>query len=152
MLDFYRLTPEDFETLCYEYICNLSQKPYYHVEHTRYIHDGGRDIEVTFYDELSHFKIWAECKQRKRSIGLDEIGKNKSKSAALPINSISRFPSCVGRGCPTSWRPSLHWSRNTSVKAALLPGAAPGNPPFAAPFRNLRAMQSSRSMRGNRLF
>lgn len=76
MLDFYRLTPEEFETLCYQYICTLYKKPNYNVEHTRYVHDGGRDIEVTFYDELSHFKIWAECKQHKRNIGLDEIGKN----------------------------------------------------------------------------
>lgn len=91
MLDFYRLTPEEFETLCYEYICNLYQKPNYHVEHTRYIHDGGRDIEVTFYDELSHFKIWAECKQRKRSIGLDEIGKNVVLVISKHVNKVLFF-------------------------------------------------------------
>lgn len=91
MLDFYRLTPEDFETLCYKYICNLYQKPNYHVEHTRYIHDGGRDIEVTFYDELSHFKIWAECKQHKRNIGLDEIGKNVVLVISKHINKVLFF-------------------------------------------------------------
>lgn len=68
MLDFYKLTPQEFETLCFQYICNLYQKPNYSVKHTRYVHDGGHDIEVTFYDELSHFKIWAECKQHKRNI------------------------------------------------------------------------------------
>lgn len=91
MLDFYRLTPEEFETLCYKYICNLYQKPNYHVEHTRYIHDGGRDIEVTFYDELSHFKIWAECKQHKRNIGLDEIGKNVVLVISKHVNKVLFF-------------------------------------------------------------
>lgn len=77
MLDFYQLSPEEFECLCYEYICNLyAEKKDYQINHTRYVHDGGRDIEVTFYDQLSQFKIWAECKQHKRHIGLDDIGKN----------------------------------------------------------------------------
>jgi len=77
MLDFYQLSPEEFERLCYEYICGLyDDKKNYQIKHTRYVHDGGRDIEVTFYDQLSQFKIWAECKQHKRSIGLDDIGKN----------------------------------------------------------------------------
>lgn len=77
MLDFYQLTPDEFECLCYEYICCLySTNQNYQINHTRYVHDGGRDIEITFYDQLSHFKIWAECKQHKRNIGLDDIGKN----------------------------------------------------------------------------
>ena len=77
MLDFYQLSPEEFECLCYEYICGLyDEKKDYQIKHTRYVHDGGRDIEVTFYDQLSQFKIWAECKQHKRCIGLDDIGKN----------------------------------------------------------------------------
>ena len=51
MLDFYQLSPEEFECLCYEYICNLyDKKNDYQIKHTRYVHDGGRDIEVTFYD------------------------------------------------------------------------------------------------------
>ena len=91
MLDFYRLTPEEFETLCYQYICTLYQKPNYNVEHTRYVHDGGRDIEVTFYDELSHFKIWAECKQHKRNIGLDEIGKNVVLVISKHVNKVIFF-------------------------------------------------------------
>ena len=77
MLDLYQLSPEEFECLCYEYICSLyGANKDYQIEHTRYVHDGGRDIEITFYDQLSYFKIWAECKQHKRSIGLDDIGKN----------------------------------------------------------------------------
>lgn len=77
MLDFYQLSPEEFECLCYEYICGLyGKEKNYQIKHTRYVHDGGRDIEITFYDQLSQFKIWAECKQHKRSIGLEDIGKN----------------------------------------------------------------------------
>lgn len=77
MLDFYQLTPNEFEDMCYEYVCKLyNNKINYQVKHTRYVHDGGRDIEVTFYDQLTSFKIWAECKQHKRNIGLDDIGKN----------------------------------------------------------------------------
>lgn len=91
MLDFYKLTPQEFETLCYQYICNLYQKPNYNVEHTRYVHDGGRDIEVTFYDELSHFKIWAECKQHKRNIGLDDIGKNVVLVISKHVNKVIFF-------------------------------------------------------------
>lgn len=91
MLDFYRLTPEEFETLCYRYICTLYKKPNYSVEHTRYVHDGGRDIEITFYDELSHFKIWAECKQHKRNIGLDDIGKNVVLVISKHINKVIFF-------------------------------------------------------------
>lgn len=91
MLNFYKLTPEEFETLCYQYICGLYQKPNYHVKHTRYVHDGGRDIEVTFYDELSHFKIWAECKQHKRNIGLDDIGKNVVLVISKHVNKVIFF-------------------------------------------------------------
>ena len=77
MIDLYRLTPEEFECMCYDYICTkYNNKNSYQLKHTRYIHDGGRDIEITFYDELSYFTIWAECKQHKRNIGLDDIGKN----------------------------------------------------------------------------
>lgn len=91
MLDFYKLTPQEFETLCYRYICTMYKKPNYKVEHTRYVHDGGRDIEVTFYDELSHFKIWAECKQHKRNIGLDEIGKNVVLVISKHVNKVIFF-------------------------------------------------------------
>lgn len=91
MLDFYKLTPEEFETLCYKYICALYQKQNYGVEHTRYIHDGGRDIEITFYDELSHFKIWAECKQHKRNIGLDDIAKNVVLVISKHVNKVIFF-------------------------------------------------------------
>lgn len=91
MLDFYKLTPEEFERLCYQYICTLYKKPNYKVEHTRYVHDGGRDIEVTFYDELSHFKIWAECKQHKRNVGLEEIGKNVVLVISKHVNKVIFF-------------------------------------------------------------
>ena len=91
MLDFYQLTPEEFETLCYKYICALYKKPGYSVEHTRYVHDGGRDIEITFYDELSHFRIWAECKQHKRNIGLDDIGKNVVLVISKHVNKVIFF-------------------------------------------------------------
>ena len=77
MIDLYSITPQAFEDLCCDYISNIYNKDKnYQVDHTRYSHDGGRDIEITFYDELHHFKIWAECKQHKRNIGLDDIGKN----------------------------------------------------------------------------
>lgn len=77
MLDLYTITPKTFEELCCDYINNLYNKDdHYSVKHTRFTHDGGRDIEITFYDELHYFKIWAECKQHKRTIGLDDIGKN----------------------------------------------------------------------------
>ncbi len=77
MIDLYKLTPEEFECMCYDYICaEYNNNNNYQLKHTRYIHDGGRDIEIAFYDELSYFKIWAECKQHKRNIGLDDIGKN----------------------------------------------------------------------------
>ena len=76
----------------------------------------------------------------------------KSKSAALPINSISRFLSCVGRDFPTSWKPSLHWSMNTLEKAEIPSCSAPRNLPFTALSLNLRVTQFSRFMRVNRPF
>lgn len=91
MLDFFALTPEEFEDLCYQYITKLYQKPGYEVTHTRYVHDGGRDIEITFYDELSHFRIWAECKRHKNSIGLDDIGKNVVLVLSRHVNRVIFF-------------------------------------------------------------
>lgn len=76
-MNFYSLTAQEFEDLCYEYTCKLFEnKQNYSLKHTRFVHDGGRDIEITFYDEISHFKVWAECKRHKENIGLEEIGKN----------------------------------------------------------------------------
>lgn len=76
-MNFYSLTAQQFEDLCYQYTCRLyKNKHNYSLKHTRFVHDGGRDIEITFYDEISHFKVWAECKRHKESIGLEEIGKN----------------------------------------------------------------------------
>lgn len=91
MLDFYTLLPSEFEDLCYEYICALYRRPNYSVEHTRYNHDGGRDIEITFYDELSYFKIWAECKRHKRNIGLEDIGKNVVLIISKRVNKVIFF-------------------------------------------------------------
>ncbi len=76
-MNFYSLTAQQFEDLCYQYTCKLFEnKQNYSLKHTRFVHDGGRDIEITFYDEISHFKVWAECKRHKENIGLEEIGKN----------------------------------------------------------------------------
>ena len=92
MLDFYMLTPEEFEPICYDYICLIYKRDSaYKVEHTRYIHDGGRDIEITFYDELTYYKIWAECKQHKRNIGLDDIGKNVVLVISKHVNKVIFF-------------------------------------------------------------
>lgn len=91
MLDFYKLTPKEFEDLCYEYICALYQRSNYRVDHTRYVHDGGHDIEITFYDELSYFKIWAECKQHQRNIGLEDISKNVVLVISKHVNKVIFF-------------------------------------------------------------
>jgi len=77
-MDFYSLTAQQFEDICFEYTCQLYSKyEHYNLKHTRFRHDGGRDIEITFYDEISHFKIWAECKRHTNNIGLEEIGKKR---------------------------------------------------------------------------
>lgn len=92
MFDLYSISPKDFENLCCDYIKTLyNGKNNYIVHHTRYTHDGGRDIEVTFYDELHHFKIWAECKQHKRTLGLEHIGKNVVLVISKHINSVIFF-------------------------------------------------------------
>ena len=59
--------------------------------HTQYSHDGGKDIEINFYDEIHKYKIWAECKQHKKNIGLEEIGKNVVLVVAHRVNKIIFF-------------------------------------------------------------
>ena len=90
-MDFYSLTPEEFELLCYEYSQKLFEHEHYNLEHTNYIHDGGRDIEIQFYDTISNFVIWAECKRHERNIGLDVIGKNVVLVIANRVHKIIFF-------------------------------------------------------------
>ena len=91
MINFYDLSPEQFEELCFEYAKKIYDTEKYSLFHTQYRHDGGKDIEVNFYDELHKYKIWAECKLEKRSIGLEEIGKNVVLVIANHINKILFF-------------------------------------------------------------
>ncbi|MFR7590537.1 MAG: restriction endonuclease [Longibaculum sp.] len=90
-MDFYLLTPSQFEDMCYEYAQNIYSSKEYVLYHTHYSHDGGRDLEINFYDQLHRYKIWAECKQHKRDIGLEEIGKNVVLIIARRINKVIFF-------------------------------------------------------------
>lgn len=91
-MDFYSLTAQQFEDICFEYTCQLYSKyEHYNLKHTRFRHDGGRDIEITFYDEISHFKIWAECKRHTNNIGLEEIGKNVVLVISKHVNKLIFF-------------------------------------------------------------
>lgn len=91
-MDFFSLSAQQFEDMCFDYTCKLySNKKNYKLTHTRFNHDGGRDIEITFYDELSHFKIWAECKRHRNNIGLEEIGKNVVLVISKHINKLMFF-------------------------------------------------------------
>lgn len=90
-MNLYSLTPQNFEDICFEYAKKLYPNKKYTLEHTSFWHDGGKDIEICFYDELTYFKIWAECKRHERNIGLEEIGKNIVLVIANHINKIIFF-------------------------------------------------------------
>ena len=90
-MDFYTLTPATFEEMCFEYAKQIYNKDDYILFHTRYTHDGGKDIETKFFDEIHEYKIWAECKHHRRNIGLEEIGKNVVLVIAHNINKIIFF-------------------------------------------------------------
>lgn len=65
---------EEFEDICYEYASERYCSDLYKVSITERRKDGGRDIIIT---ELTSNKLtWGECKHHKRSVGLDDIGKN----------------------------------------------------------------------------
>lgn len=91
MIDLYSLTPRSFEDLCFEYACEVYDNTKYVLFHTQYSHDGGKDMEINFYDELHRYKIWAECKQHTNNIGLEEIGKNIVLVIANHVNKILFF-------------------------------------------------------------
>jgi len=91
MINLYSLTPKEFEDLCFEYACEIYDNEKYVLFHTQYSHDGGKDMEINFYDELHRFKIWAECKQHTNNIGLEEIGKNIVLVIANHVNKILFF-------------------------------------------------------------
>lgn len=90
-MDFYSLTSKEFEEMCYEYAKYIYDPKKYKLFHTRYSHDGGKDLEINFYDKLHRYKIWAECKIHKRNIGLEEIGKNVVLVIANNINKVIFF-------------------------------------------------------------
>ena len=90
-MDFYSLTPEEFELLCYDYSQKLFEHKNYNLEHTNYVHDGGKDIEIKFYDTISNFIVWAECKRHDRNIGLDVIAKNVVLVIANKVHKIIFF-------------------------------------------------------------
>ena len=91
MIDFFTLTPEQFEELCFEYASNIYTNDKYALFHTQYKNDGGRDIEINFYDELHRYKIWAECKRHKDNIGLEQISKNVVLVIANRVHKILFF-------------------------------------------------------------
>ncbi len=91
MFDLYELTPEKFEELCFDYMKLVYDSGQYELYHTQYMHDGGKDIVVKFYDKLHKYKIWAECKLHKDSIGLEEIGKSIVLVLSHRINKIILF-------------------------------------------------------------
>ncbi len=91
MIDLYDLSPSEFEQLCFDYITIIYKNIDYSLYHTRYNHDGGKDIVVKFNDSLHSYKIWAECKQHKDNIGLEEIGKNIVLVLSRHINKIILF-------------------------------------------------------------
>lgn len=91
-MDLYSLTAKQFEDMCFLYTCKLySQYENYKLVHTQFTHDGGKDIEIEFYDQMNYYKIWAECKRHKENIGLDEIGKNVVLVISKHINKLIFF-------------------------------------------------------------
>lgn len=91
-MDLYSLTAAQFEDMCYKYTCKLySQYKNYKIIHTQLTHDGGKDIEIEFYDQMNYFRIWAECKRHKQNIGLDEIGKNIVLVISKHVNKLMVF-------------------------------------------------------------
>lgn len=91
MIDLYNLSPSEFEQLCFDYISIAYKNIDYSLFHTRYSHDGGKDIVVKFNDSIHSYKIWAECKQHKDNIGLEEIGKNIVLVLSRHINKVILF-------------------------------------------------------------
>lgn len=87
----YELTPERFEELCFDYIKQIYTGIEYDLYHTQYNHDGGKDIVVKYQDKLHTYKIWAECKQHKDNIGLEEIGKSIILVLNQKINKVILF-------------------------------------------------------------
>ena len=91
-MDLYSLTAEQFEDMCFMYTCKLYSKyENYKLVHTQFTHDGGKDIEIEFYDQMNYFKIWAECKRHTNNIGLDEIGKNVVLVISKHVNKLMFF-------------------------------------------------------------
>lgn len=91
MFNIYELTPERFEELCFDYIKLIYNGIEYDLYHTQYNHDGGKDIVVKYQDKLHTYKIWAECKQHKDNIGLEEIGKSIILVLNQKINKVILF-------------------------------------------------------------
>ena len=69
-----KLTSEEFEDLCTEYMEYIYKGKNIIVHGTRYRKDGGKDIEAHAKDVP--YEIWAECKKHQRSLGLEDIAKN----------------------------------------------------------------------------
>ena len=69
-----KITPDEFEDLCYVYLCH--KYPDISIQKTPLVHDGGKDVVMMISHPALSIKIWVECKKHKRSIGLQELGKN----------------------------------------------------------------------------
>lgn len=117
-MDFYTLTPATFEEMCFEYAKQIYNKDDYILFHTRYTHDGGKDIETKFFDEIHEYKIWAECKHHRRNIGLEEIGKNVVLVIAHNINKIIFFSSSLIRD--SAKKEIIHISRRLNFEVQFL--------------------------------
>ncbi|WP_319760638.1 restriction endonuclease [Maridesulfovibrio sp.] len=83
MLDWTKISPEDFESICYEFLktkyssLEINKNPVAEeIKKTAQTHDGGRDIEVQYTVMGHETRIWAECKKYKNKIDLNTLGKH----------------------------------------------------------------------------
>ena len=88
-LDWNKYTWEDFEDICYSYASRKYNSSIYKVILTERRKDGGRDIVIT--NNATKEISWAECKHHKKSIGLDDLGKNVILAITNQINKIIFF-------------------------------------------------------------
>lgn len=79
----------EFEKICFEYAENKYEAPAYKVFLTKSQKDGGRDIviENTKTSEIA----WGECKHHKKSVNLDQIGKNVILSITNNVQKLIFF-------------------------------------------------------------
>jgi len=79
----------EFEQICFEYVKECYSAKFYNRTMTRAQKDKGRDIIIK--GRKIEFEAWGECKDHKRNIGLETIGKNIVLALSHQINQAIFF-------------------------------------------------------------